>query len=89
MNPSSPGVKVDDKEELYRGITTEAWWVAEEHRPSSAAFKHSEFSVDIASLAESPAHTLGHLPAGSGVVSFNASVAHGIGFEARQEPDPD
>jgi hypothetical protein len=89
MTPPSPGPKVDDTEDLYRGITTPDWWVADEGRPSSAAFKHPDFSVDIASLAGSPAHTLGHLPPGSGVVAFNCGIAHGIGFEVRQEPDPD
>ena len=88
MNPLSPGPQVDDAEDLYRGITTESWWVEAENRPSSAAFRHPDFSVDIASLAGSPAHTLGHLPPGSGIVSFNCGVAHGIGFVVRREPDP-
>jgi len=92
MSSASPlvpqGPAVDSAEHLYRGITSINWWVSEEQRPSSAAFRHAEFSVDIASLAGSPQHTLSHLTPGSGVVSFNCGQARQLGFDAHQEPDP-
>jgi hypothetical protein len=88
MTPTTPGPPVDEKENLYRGITTRTWWVEEENRPSSAAFRHPDFSVDIASLAKSHTHTLSHLPPGSGVVSFNCGQAVQIGFVVRHELDP-
>lgn len=86
---SSPGPEVDETEDLYRCITTPAWWVAAEQRPSSAAFKQADFSTDVASLAGSPAYTLKRFPVGCGLVSFNYGDAKAIGFIARLEPDPD
>lgn len=55
---ATPRSEVDSKEDLYRCITTPDWWVAEEKRPSSAAFKQPVFSTDVASLAGSIDHTL-------------------------------
>jgi hypothetical protein len=84
---STPGPEVADHDDVYRGITTPSWWVAEEGRPSSAAFRHPRFSVDVVSLAGSPEHTLSHLPVGSGLVSFNCGAARQIGFVTRLERD--
>ena len=86
---ASPGPEVDAAEDLFRCITTPDWWVSEEGRPSSAAFKQPDFSTDVASLAGSPAYTLARFPPGCGLVSFNYGTARGIGFLARVEPDPD
>jgi len=88
MTPSAPGPQVEDKEDVFRGIPTPAWWVETENRPSSAAFKHPDFSVDVVSLAGSHTHTLGHLPEGSGVVRFNCGDAVSLGFIIRLENDP-
>src|SRR5438093_208642 len=88
IDAPSPSPEVDPREDLYRGLTTPAWWVAEEKRPSSAAFRHPNFSVDVVSIAGTPEHTLAHLPAGSGLVSFNCGAAKGLGFNAYLEPDP-
>ena len=85
---SGPGPEVPSAEELYRGLSTPQWWVAEEKRPSSAAFRFPVFSVDLASLAGSPETTLAHLPKGSGLVSFNCGGARALGFDARLEIDP-
>src|SRR3989442_8476723 len=85
---SPTGPPVPPEEDLYRGITTPDWWVAEEKRPSSAAFRFPSFSVDVASLAVSPQFTLAHLPAGSGLVSFNCGQARTLGFDGHLEPDP-
>jgi len=89
MNPDLPGPIVPEHEDMFRGITTLDWWVADESRPSSAAFRNPDFSVDIVSLAVSPDHTLAHLRTGSGIVQFNSGEAQGIGLIPRQEPDPD
>jgi hypothetical protein len=83
------GPEVAATEELYRGITHPSWWVAEEGRISSAAFSFPTFSVDVASIAGSPSHTLGHLPPCSGLVAFNCGQARSLSFDARQEIDPD
>jgi hypothetical protein len=83
------GPAVADHEDLYRGITTPDWWVEEEKRPSSAAFRHPDFSTDVVALAGSPAFTLGHLPTNSGLIQFNSGAARGIGFNAHLEPDPE
>jgi hypothetical protein len=85
----APGPEVDPSEDLYRCLTTPAWWVAEERRPSSAAFRHPDFSVDVASLAGSPAYTLSRFPAGCGLVSFNYGAAKAVGCIARLEADPE
>ena len=86
---NAPGPEVAATEELYRGIPTSAWWVAEENRVSSAAFRHPDFSVDVVALAGSPAYTLAHLPQGSGLVQFNCGAARDIGASALLEPDPE
>src|SRR6516225_9065658 len=88
-NVAAPGPEVDAAERLYRCITTPAWWVPEENRPSSAAFKQPDFSTDMASVAGTPAYTLGRFPPGCGLVAFFYCDAKAIGFIARVEPDPE
>jgi hypothetical protein len=86
------GPAVADDEELYRLITTPDWWVGDYHRPSSAAFNTSPFSVNIASQTTVEAtikqlsDQLGH-PDGA-VVGFLCVTARSLGFDPRQEPDP-
>jgi hypothetical protein len=86
---ASPGPEVDIAEFLNRCLTTSDWWVAEENRPSSAAFKQPDFSTDIQSIAKTVEYTLGRFPAGCGLVSFNYGDAKLVGFIARQEADPE
>lgn len=86
---ASPGPEVDPADFLNRCLTTPDWWVAEEGRPSSTAFKQPDFSTDIASLAKSAEYTLARFPPGCGLVSFNYGEAKTIGFIARQEADPE
>lgn len=86
---ASPGPEVDEAENLFRCITTPDWWVADEGRPSSAAFKQPDFSTDMKSVAVTPDYTLARFPSGCGLVSFNYGTAKGIAFIAREEPDPD
>ena len=69
-------------------LTTMSWWVAEEGRPSSAAFKQPDFSTDVASIAGSPQYTLARFQPGCGLVAFNYGDAKGLGFIARHEIDP-
>lgn len=85
---AAPGPEVNVNEDLYRCITTPAWWVAEENRPSSAAFKQPDFSTDIVSIAGTPDYTLSRFPSGCGLVLFNYGNTKTIGFIARQELDP-
>ncbi len=85
----TPGPEVEAKEDLYRCLTTPDWWVAEEKRPSSAAFKQPDFSTDVASIAGSPEYTLGRFRKGCGLVVFNYGDAKAIGFIARLETDPE
>jgi len=85
------GPPVPAGEELYRLITTLDWWVADEGRPSSAAFDDSPFSVNIASLTtiEETVRQLSDdlkRPDG-GVVAFACDRARELGFDARQESD--
>lgn len=84
---ASPGPEVDISDYLNRCLTTPDWWVGEENRPSSAAFKQPDFSTDMASIAKTAEYTLSRFPAGYGLVSFGYGAAKTIGFFARQEVD--
>ncbi len=78
-----------NSDHLHRCLTAPDWWVAEENRPSSAAFKQPDFSTDMASIAKTPEYTLARFPAGCGLVAFNYGEAKTIGFITRQEEDPE
>jgi hypothetical protein len=85
------GPTVADHEKLYRFITTPDWWVADEKRPSSAAFAHPLYSVNIASLITledslDQLHEDLGCPNG-GIVSFQCGHARTLGFDARHERD--
>src|SRR3990172_10453737 len=79
------GPQVKAEEDLYRAITPE-WWVVAERRPSSAAFNHGKFSVNVVSLT-TPEVTLSQFPQGPGLVSFNCGMARALDFDARHEMD--
>ena len=86
-NPRGP--EVDGNEDLYRGITTPAWWVESEGRPSSAAFtSERKFSVNVVSLTTVD-DTLKLLKPKSGLIEFNCGVARELNFNAHLERDPD
>jgi hypothetical protein len=89
MSDASPGPGVDPADNLFRCITTNDWWVPEQGRPSSAAFKQPDFSIDMESVARTPEYTLRRFPAGCGLVSINYGTAKAIGFVARKEVDPE
>jgi hypothetical protein len=87
----SRGPQVDAEEDLYRLITTPDWWVAEQMRPSSAAFDEPKFSVNVASLTtieETKRQLHGDLnkPDG-GIICFGCGRARDLGFDARLERD--
>lgn len=88
MSGTSPGPEVDLADNLFRCITTMDWWVSDEGRPSSAAFKQPDFSTDMESVAKCPEYTLRRFPQGCGLVRFNYRTAKEIGFIAYQEVDP-
>lgn len=81
------GAPVGDDEELYRCITDPRWWVEEEDRPSSFAFKDPCFSVDVASIAASPEATLARFLPGTGLVVFPCRAAKQLGCDVRLEAD--
>ncbi len=86
--PKGPsGPPVGDNEELYRCITVARWWVEEEDRPSSLAFKFPCFSVDVAAISGSPEATLARFRAGTGLVVFSCQVAKQLGCDVRLEAD--
>src|SRR5215472_9811138 len=81
------GQPVADDENLYRCISPE-WWVGDEKRVSSAAFKFPRLSVDAASIAGSPQATLSRFRPGSGIAAFLCREARALGCEVRLEIDP-
>lgn len=92
MSDAARGPQVAPEEDLYRLIVREEWWVADVHRPSSAAFDWPKFSVNIASLCgEDEAYrqlcTVLHAPQGA-IVLFNCGQAQQLEFDPRKEPDP-
>jgi hypothetical protein len=84
----SAGLPVGDAEDLYRCIIP-LWWVVEEDRVSSAAFKFPIFSVDVASIAGSPQATLSRFSGESGIAAFACGEARMSGGDVRLELDPD
>lgn len=87
ISESGRGPEVDASENLFRAILYPQWWARQRNRPSSAAFDDEVFSVDIASRTTS-AETLSRFRAGSGLVQFNCGEARKLGFDTRDEPDP-
>lgn len=91
LEADARGPQVDADEALYRLITTPDWWVAEQKRPSSAAFDEPKFSVNVASLStveetRQQLHDNLKRPEG-GIVSFQCGRARELGFDARLERD--
>lgn len=82
------GPKLPDNENVYRAILTPTWWVESENRPSSAAFDHAVFSVDVKSKT-TPALTASRFQATSILAEFQCGEARVIGFDPRDELDPE
>ncbi len=87
QSPSPQGPSVGESEELYRCITHPSWWIEEEGRISSAAFKYPVFSVDVASISGSPENTLKRFHPGTGLARFLCRDAKALGCDVRQEID--
>jgi len=90
------GPQVDPSEDLYRAVTVVEWWdrSVDPPRVRSFAFKvDTPFSVNIASIiglegARRHMREVLRSPWG-GIVVFNCGKARSVGFDARQEADPD
>lgn len=87
MDGTSRGPVVPDSDHLLRVITTASWWKTATDQPSSAAFNYPAFSADIGSKTTAT-KTLTRFRAGSGLVSFQSAKAKEIGFDPREEIDP-
>lgn len=96
MSEAGPhGPQVDAGEDLFRAITVPDWWdfSVDPPRVRSFAFKvDAPFSVNRASLMTLE-HAVNHMrdvlhsPDG-GIVQFNCGKAREVGFDAREELDP-
>ncbi len=86
--PRSVGPLVADTEDVYRAILYPHWWVEEKSRPSSAAFDEEVFSVDVKSRT-TPQQTAGRFQNVTRLAQFNCGQARALGFETRDELDPD
>ncbi len=84
---SQPGPLVADTEDVYRALLYPSWWVEEERRPSSAAFDEAIFSVDVKSRT-TPQQTAARFKDVTHLAEFNCGRARTIGFETRDELDP-
>jgi hypothetical protein len=84
---TQPASLIPDTEDVYRAILYPHWWVEEKNRPSSAAFDEEIFSVDVKSKT-TPQQTSARFQNVTRLAEFNCGQARGIGFETRDERDP-
>lgn len=84
----APGPLVSDDEYAYRAILYPKQWTEKENRPSSAAFDEEKFSVDIASRT-TPKQTASRFDFVLQLVQFQCGEARQVGFETRDEIDPE
>jgi hypothetical protein len=82
------GSLVDDSEDVYRAILYPLQWAEAQNRPSSAAFDDEVFSVDRKSKT-TPEKTASRFRMTLHLVEFNCGEARGLGFETRDELDPE
>jgi hypothetical protein len=82
------GPLVADIENVYRAILYPLQWAEAQNRPSSAAFDDEVFSVDRASQS-TPQQTAGRFRMTLHLVEFNCGEAKELGFETRDELDPE
>ena len=85
--PESAGPPIADHEDVYRAILYPMQWHDAENRPSSAAFDEEFFSVDVVSRT-TPALTRSRFRIVLRLVQFNCGLARSIGFDTRDELDP-
>lgn len=84
---AEPGSLIADTEDVYRAILSPEWWPDGMVRPSSAAFDEAVFSVDVKSRT-TPQATAARFRNVTRIAEFNCGQAKGIGFETRDELDP-
>lgn len=85
--PEPAGPPVAGHEDAYRAILYPWQWNEAGNRPSSAAFDEEVFSVDVASRT-TPAATRSRFRMVLQLVQFNCGRARAIGFDTRDELDP-
>jgi hypothetical protein len=85
-NEVERGPAVPDPENVYRAITSDHWWVAGEDRPSSAAFDHQLFSVEVKSRT-TPTETAGRFRNVTRLAEFNCGLARELAFNTHDERD--
>jgi hypothetical protein len=88
MSVEPTGPLVDDSEDVYRAILYPLQWADAQNRPSSAAFDDEVFLVDRKSKT-TPEKTAARFRMTLHLVEFNCGEAKGIGFETRDELDPE
>jgi hypothetical protein len=81
------GPPLPDTEDVYRAILYPMHWNSERNIPSSAAFSDQVFSVDVASRT-TPALTRARFKIVLQLAIFNVGVAREIGYDSRDELDP-
>jgi hypothetical protein len=86
-NGRQSGPLLADSENVYRAILYPSWWVEDKHRPSSAAFDEEMFSVDVKSRT-TPLLTAARFRSIIRIAEFKCGEGKAIGFESRDELDP-
>jgi hypothetical protein len=86
VEPTGP--LVEDSEDAYRAILYPRHWAEGHNRPSSAAFDDEVFSVDLKSRT-TPRKTAARFRMTLHLVEFPCGEARTLGFETRDERDPE
>jgi len=86
IEPTGP--PVEDSEDAYRAILYPMHWAEGQNRPPSAAFDDEVFSVDLKSRT-TPRRTAARFRITLHLVEFNCGEAKNLGFETRDELDPE
>ncbi|MGO9596669.1 MAG: hypothetical protein ACLP7Q_01460 [Isosphaeraceae bacterium] len=84
---SQTGPLLADTEDVYRAILYPDWWSEERKRPSSAAFDAPVFSVDVKSKT-TPQQIAARFRNVTRLAEFNCGEGRALGFESRDELDP-
>lgn len=85
---SQRGPLLADEETVYRALLYPSWFSEKDQRVSSAAFDDPVFSVDRASKC-TPHESAARFRNVNRVAEFQCGPARSIGFEVRDELDPD
>jgi hypothetical protein len=80
------GPQLPDEESVYRAIVSPAWWCEAENRPSTAAFDHQVFSVEVKSRT-TPQQTAARFHDVTRLAEFNCGRARELEFNSHDERD--